>query len=87
MNDERWIRQLAARARTEAAPHVDVAGRVMAILRSRSEDAAADERPLAWVAAFATAIAVPMAFLGLAVWQTWTNPLVGLFINGPWGTL
>lgn len=87
MKDERWVRQLAARARTEASPHVDVAARVMAILRSRSEDAAADERPLAWVAAFAAAIAVPMAFLGLAVWQTWTNPLVGLFINGPWGTL
>ena len=85
MNDERLIQQLAARARMEAAPGIDVANRVMAILRARHEDTAMDPRPLAWVAAFSAAAAVPMAALAVTVWQTWMSPLAAILINGPWG--
>jgi hypothetical protein len=87
MNEERLIRKLAERARMETPPQVEVASRVMAILRARCDENVAPEGPLVWVAAFSAAVAVPMALLAFSVWKTWMDPLVGIFINGPWGIL
>ncbi len=74
MNEKDFIRQLAARARKEAHPSVNVSNRVMAELRSRTEKTSATTsyRPLAWMAA-ASVMAATAA--GLTVFVK-SQPLV-----------
>jgi len=57
MNDKNQFDALIARARSDQAPNVDVAGRVIAILcgeQTRFEPAS--DRPLMWLAAFSSAV-------------------------------
>ncbi len=87
MNEEDRIRRLAARARMEKAPEVDVTGRVMAILRVEAERPVPTVRPLAWVAGASVALAIPAALVGIWVWNSLTDPLVIAFVESPWGML
>ena len=85
MNPEERFRQLAERARLETPPRVDVANRVMAQLRSLTEENGAVVRPLAWVAAFSTATAVALALLALPAWQTLNDPVVKILLSSTGG--
>jgi hypothetical protein len=76
MKDKSRFEILAARARSESPPVVDVAGRVIAILAAERErvDRASD-RPLMWLAAFSSAVAVPAVVAAIAVYYAWADPL------------
>ncbi len=76
MKDESRFEALTARARSESPPAVDVAGRVIAILAARRERVdRASERPLMWLAAFSSAVAVPAVVLAVVVYNSWASPL------------
>lgn len=87
MNAIERIRKLAARARMESPPQVDVTDRVMMVLRAEAAHTVPTVRPLAWVAGVSLAAAIPAAVLGLWVWSTLTDPLVIAFVELPWGLL
>ena len=79
MNDKNQFDALIARARSDQAPNVDVAGRVIAILsgeQTRFEPAS--DRPLIWLAAFSSAVAASVAVAAVFVYQTWSDPLYEL---------
>lgn len=79
MNDRKQFDALIARARSDQAPNVDVAGRVIAILsgeETRFEPAS--DRPLIWLAAFSSAVAASVAVAAVLVYQTWSDPLYEL---------
>jgi len=71
-----FLNTLIAKAQREESPRVYVADRVIAIL-------AADEkrlgwfwnRPLMWIAAFSSALAVPFAVLAVLLNNLWVGPL------------
>jgi hypothetical protein len=66
---------------------VDVAGRVIAILSAeqvRLERAA--DRPLMWLAAVSSAVAVPAAVLAVVVYNNWVGPLFELSQAISWVT-
>ena len=76
MKNERLLEALSARARSESPPSVDVAGRVIAILnaeQNRIERMA--EKPLLWLAAVSSALAVPAAVVAIMVYNASTGPL------------
>ena len=76
MKNESLFKALAMRARNEAPPSVDVAGRVIAILRAeqnRIERMA--EKPLLWLAAASSAFAVPAVIVAIMVYNASTGPL------------
>jgi len=76
MKNERFLEALAARARSESPPAVDVAGRVIARLsaqQSRIERMA--EKPLLWLAAASSAVAVPAVIIAIMVYNASTGPL------------
>lgn len=89
MNEEKLLQRLAARARLEAPPTVNVVDRVMAIIREEESCVALAPNPMAWIAGFSAAAAVPAALLGFAAWNTWTNPLLmlGTLVRTPWEAL
>lgn len=74
-NDGRF-EALIERARSESPPTVDVSGRVIAILAAErvSLDRAPD-RPLMWLAAFSSAVAVPAVVMAIVVYNSWAGPL------------
>jgi hypothetical protein len=86
MREEAIVRKLAERARREEAPAVDVAHRVMTILRARAAAKPRSVQAFAWVAGLSAAAAAPLAAAALSVWHTWSDPLVGVFFQSPWGT-
>jgi len=76
MDNDSKFEALIARARGESPPTVDVAGRVVAILGAqRLRIERAPDRPLMWVAAFSSAIAVPAVILAVMVYNSWMGPL------------
>jgi hypothetical protein len=76
MNWEQRIEILAARARTEKPPHVDVASDVMRILMSdQAEPYTLAERLWMWLAAGAAAVAVPAAVVAIAIYNSSSGPL------------
>ncbi|MHC4115935.1 MAG: hypothetical protein ACYSWO_00360 [Planctomycetota bacterium] len=87
MKNESRFEELAARARSESPPVVDVAGRVIAILAAERErvDRASD-RPLMWLAAFSSAVAVPAAVAAIAVYNAWADPLLEISRAIAWVT-
>jgi hypothetical protein len=79
MNNKKRFESLVARARSEQAPRVDVAGRVIAFLASRqSRFEPVSDRPLMWLAALSSAVAVPVVVAAIFVYQAWTDPLLEL---------
>jgi hypothetical protein len=76
MKNENLFEALAARARSESPPAVDVAGRVIARLsteQSRIEKMA--EKPLLWLAAASSAFAVSTVVIAIIVYNASTGPL------------
>jgi len=81
------IRRLAARARQESVPCVDVTERVVAAVRAGSGGGACGTDLLAWAAGFCTVAAAVLAALALSVWDTLSDPLAGILFDLPWGLL
>ena len=76
MRNENRFEALAAKARSESPPAVDVAGRVIAILAAERERVdRTSERPLMWLAAFSSAVSVPAVVAAIAVYNAWADPL------------
>jgi hypothetical protein len=67
---------LAARARSESPPVVDVAGRVIARLSTeQSRIEKMTEKPLLWLAAASSAFAVSAVVIAIMVYNASTGPL------------
>jgi hypothetical protein len=85
MNWEKKIEILAARARAEEPPCVDVASSVLRILMSgQAEPITMGERLWIWLAAGASAIAVPAAVVAIAMYNTSAGPLHELVDSISW---
>ncbi len=87
MKDESRFEALTARARSESPPAVDVAGRVIAILAAERERIdRTSERPLMWLAAFSSAVAVPAVVAAIVVYNAWADPLLEISQAIAWVT-
>lgn len=87
MNNENRFQFLVNQARSEAPPSVDVAGRVIAILSTKQvRSELACDKPLMWLAAISSAIAVPAAVLAIIVYNNWVGPLFELSQAISWVT-
>jgi hypothetical protein len=87
MKDRSRFESLVSQARNEAPPQVDVAGRVIAILSAgpvRPESVS--DRPLMWLAAISSAVAVPAAVLAIIVYNNAIGPLFELSQAISWVT-
>jgi hypothetical protein len=76
MKNERLLEALSARARSDSPPLVDVAARVIAKLNAEQnliERMA--EKPLLWLAAASSALAVPAVVIAIMVYNAATGPL------------
>ena len=79
MKEERIIQELASLARKEAPPQVNVADRVMAILRtSRGEGRRTVVDPIAWVAAASAAVAIPVVLAAFPFGGSWGDTLMAV---------
>ena len=76
MKEERIIQKLASMARKESPPQVDVADRVMAILRTRGEGRRTVVDPITWVAAASAAVAIPVSLAAFSVAGSWGDTLM-----------
>ena len=83
MKNESLFEALSARARSESPPSVDVSGRVIAILNTSTGRLTAEqnriermaEKPLLWLAAASSALAVPAVVIAIIVYNASTGPL------------
>jgi hypothetical protein len=76
MTWERRIENLAARARAERPPKVDVAQSVLHMLTAgQAEPLSVAERFWMWLAAVSSAIAVPTAVIAFALYARSAEPL------------
>lgn len=76
MKEERIIQKLASMARKESPPQVDVADRVMAVLRTRGQGRRTVVDPIAWVAAASAAVAIPVVLAAFSVGGSWSDTLM-----------
>jgi len=75
MNSKSQFETLLARARDEMSPQVDVAADVLMILATER----LSDKPLVWLAALSSAIAIPFAVLaGIIMYNAWADPLAEL---------
>jgi hypothetical protein len=76
MNWEEKIERLAARARAEEPPRIDVSRSVLRILTAgRAQPLTMTERLWMWLAAASSAIAVPAAAVAFIVYTRSAGPL------------
>lgn len=76
MNWEQKLERLAAQARMEASPRVDVAGNVLRILTAgQAQPLTMTEKFWMWLAAASSAIAVPAAAIAFVVYARSVQPL------------
>jgi hypothetical protein len=76
MNWEEKFMLLAARARTEEVPHVNVVPDVLTLLSSgQAEPLTVAENLWIWLAAGASAVAVPAAVIAVSVYNAGVGPL------------
>lgn len=76
MNWEQKIEQLAARAREERPPHVDVTNSVLAVLSAgQAQPLTMAERFWMWLAAASAAVAVPAAATAIIFYTRSPQPL------------
>jgi hypothetical protein len=78
MNELDMLRKLAAVARNEPVPPVDVSRSVIARLSVRQDEW---NTSLAWVAGLSLAAALPALVIAIYVLETWTDPLQEMFFN------
>ena len=87
MKNENRFQWLVNQARSEAPPSVDVAGRVIAILSAgQARPEPVSDKPLFWLAAVSSAVAVPAAVLAVIVYNNWGGPLFELSQAISWVT-
>jgi len=87
MNARKKFETLVGRALDDAAPDVNVTAGVMAILASRRrKNAFASEKPMMWVAAISSAVAVPAAMAAVFVYYSWAGPMTELLDSISWVT-
>jgi len=85
MNWEKRIEILAARARAERPPQVDVAQSVLRILASgEAAPITVAERLWMWLAAGSAAVAVPAAVIAVALYNASSGPLPELVDSIAW---
>lgn len=76
MKNIKRFENLVRRAHGEVTPSVDVADRVIAILTAKEVSLeAVSDRPLMWLAAFSSAVAVPALILAVVIYYRSTGPL------------
>ena len=76
MKNESFLEALSARARSESPPSVDVSGRVIAKLNAeQNRIEQLTEKPLLWLAAASSALAVPAVVMAIMVYNASTGPL------------
>lgn len=77
MKLENKLKALAACARAESYPQVDIAANVLtAIIAGHRQAERVSERILMWLAAASSAVAVPAAVVAVIARYFWTNPLI-----------
>ncbi len=82
---EKKLERLAARARAEEYPHVNVASDVLGILMSgEAEPLTVAESFWMWLAAGASALAVPAAAVAVAMYNAGTGPLREIVNSVSW---
>jgi hypothetical protein len=87
MNAEQRLKELAAAARSETAPRVDVAHDVIRTLRGmQGRGVLISPKPMMWVAAFSSAAAVVIAAFALVAWYAGGEPLTELSQAISWVT-
>lgn len=85
MNWEEKIQRLAARARAEEPPRVNVAPDVLRILTCEQADPlSVGERLWIWLAAGASAVAVPAVAVAVSVYNASTGPLREIMNSISW---
>jgi hypothetical protein len=85
MNREDQFRALVGLARSETVPDVDVADRVLAVLTpGDSQLLSISERPLMWLAALSSTVAVPAAVLAIVIYYASADPLRELVESISW---
>lgn len=85
MKWQEQIQRLAARARTEQPPQVDVTHSVLAMLSAgQAEPIAVTERFWMWLAAASAAVAVPAAVVAVALYNASSGPLPEIINSIAW---
>jgi hypothetical protein len=85
INFDDQLKMLAARARSEASPRVDVGSRVLAILETeQSHLVRMSERPLMWVAVLSSALAASVMVIALISYFLQANPLAEISETISW---
>jgi hypothetical protein len=85
MNREDQFKALVDLARGETSPDVDVADRVLSVLPlGDSQLLSISERPLMWLAALSSTVAVPVAVFAIVIYYAWTDPLKELVQSISW---
>jgi hypothetical protein len=87
MNEEKYIRNLAEKARMEPSPEVNVAPRVMAAIHERETRYNAGLTPLAWMAGLSGALAVIVGFFAVSELAVWSHPIMQILEVLTWGML
>lgn len=82
-NLEKLLRSLAACARREVCPRVDVTARVMAAIYAGQAASAPAVDALVWVAVASFVLAVPAAVFAFTGSQTWVDPLMAALVDLP----
>jgi hypothetical protein len=76
MKNKNKFEALIMQARGESAPSVDVADKVIAILTAEHDRLeGVSDRPLMWLAAFSSAVAVPAVIMAGIICNSWVGPL------------
>jgi hypothetical protein len=89
MNADKLIEGLAARARAERPPRVEVVERVMARLRA-GQGASAHleiEQPLLWTSAFSGLAAAAALVVAATQWHLWTSLMESALLDITGGLL
>jgi hypothetical protein len=85
MNRENQFQALADLARSETVPDVDVADRVLSVLTpGDSQLLSMSERPLMWLAALSSTVAVPVAVFAIVIYYASADPLKELVESISW---
>jgi len=83
MKTEKKFESLAALARSDTPPDVDIADRVLAVL-TPGQPLPISERPLMWLAALSSTVAVPVAVFTIVMYYTSADPLRELVESIAW---
>jgi hypothetical protein len=79
MNKLEQFELLAAQARRECAPTINVVGNVLGEVRARSYVSLAPTRPLAIFTGLSLSAAALVVLLALPAWESECNPLAAMF--------